>query len=171
MNNREKRKGRTPSALDVFVVLIVLACLAALALRLTVGREGVLPKGVPEKATYSVSFEIAGQRDTAGSEISTGDIFYTEDGTLFGTLSGSVSRIPARRYTVAEDGTLVMSRSPEGDGARSDVTGTLAVEGYPVEYGFLAAGTTYIAPNCRISLHTENMTVTARITGIEKIGE
>ncbi len=168
---KETKKRGAPSALDVFAVLLVLLCAAGLALRLTVGREGILPKGVPEKGSYAVTFEIAGFRETAGAELTSGDIFYTEDGSVFGTLSGSVSRIPAKRYTVGEDGTLVVSRSTEGEGAKSDVTGTLTVEGYPVEYGFLASGTTFISPNYRITLHTEKMTAEVRVAGIEKIGD
>ncbi len=172
MKDREENKqGKRISALDIFAALLLILCVAGLVIRLTVGREGVLPEGAPESDDYAVSFEIAGQRSSAGTGLSAGDVFYTEDDAVFGTVTDQISVTPARIYTENEEGRLTLGySSSEGDSGLVDIRGTMTVVGYPVDYGFLAGGKTYVAPNHTLILHTDKMTVSVRITDVTKIG-
>ena len=165
----ENRKKRI-TALDVFAVFALLLCLAGLVARLVSGRDGVMPEGAPERGEYAVSFEIARLR--SGTELTSGEVFYTADDAVFGTLTDQISVTPAAIYKENSDGALVLSySSAEGDGGLVDIRGTLTVEGYPVDYGFLADGRTFISPNYTLTLHTDKMTADVRITDIAKIGD
>ncbi len=158
------------TALDVFAVIALLLCLAGLVIRLLTGREGVLPEGAPERGEYAVSFEIA--RHRSGAEFTSGEVFYTEDDSVLGTLADQISVTPAAIWKEDANGNLVLSySSSEGDGGLVDIRGTLTVEGYPVDYGFLAGGKTFIAPNYTLTLHTDKMTADVRVTDIAKIGD
>ena len=136
MNNASKKEeARRFSTLDVFVVLLLVLCIAGLVIRLTVGRDGVLPKEAPKQAEYAVSFRIEGQRSSVGEEVSSGAILYTEDGAVFGTVASQDSTTPAEIFVVDKDGTVVSEYSKtEGDSSRWDIEGTVAIEGYPGDY-------------------------------------
>ncbi len=169
MENKEKKNKRI-SALDVFAVFTLLLCIAGLVARLIAGRDGVLPEKAPERGEYAVSFEIA--RTRASSELTSGEVFYAADDSVFGTLSDQFSVTPAAIYKENSDGTLVLTySSSEGDSALVDIRGTMTVEGYPVDYGFLAGGRTFISPNYTLTLHTDKMTTDVRITDVSKIGD
>ena len=149
MKDREENKlNRKISALDVVAIVLIVLCVAGLIIRLTVGRDGVMPEGAPKSEDYAVSFEITGQRSSAGTDISSGDVFFTADDAVFGTVTEQLSVTPARLYTENEEGKLTLSySSSEGDGGLVDIRGTMTVSGYPVDYGFLAGGKTYVCPN------------------------
>ena len=172
MSDSDKKSGkRKVSSLDVFVWAILILCIAGLAIRLFAGREGVLPEGAPESGSFAVSFEIAHQRASSGAELASGAIFYSEDGAVFGTLGDKLSVTPAKEYKENGEGKLTVSYSAtEGDASFVDIRGVMTVEGYNVDYGFLAGGRTYVAPNYTIPLHTDTMSASVKITGIVKIG-
>ena len=168
---RKEKKNKRISALDVFAVFTLLLCLAGLVARLISGRDGVLPEKAPARGEYAVSFEIERRRST-GAELASGEIFFAEDDSVFGTLTDQISVTPAAIYKENADGTLVLTySSAEGDSALVDVRGTLTVEGYPVDYGFLVEGKTFISPNYTLTLHTDKMTADVRITDVAKIGD
>ena len=166
----KENKKRKISSLDVFVAAALILCLAGLVARLLTGREGVLPEKAPERGEYAVSFEISGSR--SGTELTSGEVFYTADDKVFGTLTDQISVTPAVIRKENAEGQLVLSySSSEGDGGLVDIRGTMTVEGYPVDYGFLADGETFISPNYTLTLHTDKMTSHVRITDVVKIGD
>lgn len=173
MDQKETRERRRASALDVFVVVIIALCITALIVRVAVGSEGVLPEGAPEKAEYAVTFEIASQKATAGSEITTGEVLYTEDGSVFGTVTSQVSVTPAKIYMEDDDGRIVLtySGSEGADANLVDIKGTMSAEGYLLDYGFLVGGKVFASPGYEITLHTERVTAKVRILGITKVSE
>ena len=167
---KEEKKKKRITALDVFAVFALLLCLAGLIARLAAGRDGVLPESAPERGEYAVSFEIARRR--SGTELTSGEIFYTGDDVVFGTLTDQISVTPAAIYKENTEGELILSySSAEGDGGLVDIRGTLTVTGYPVDYGFLADGKTFFSPNSTLTLHTDKMTADVRITDVAKIGD
>ena len=167
---KDKTKKKRIGALDVFAAAALLLCIAALVVRLASGRDGVMPERAPESGEDAVSFEISKRR--SGAELTSGEVFYTADDSVFGTLTDQISVTPAEIWKENADGALVLTySSAEGDGGLVDVRGTLTVEGYPVDYGFLADGKTFISPNYTLTLHTDKMTADVRITDIAKIGD
>ena len=173
MENKEvKREKRSLSALDVFIVILVLLCLAGLALRVALGRDGSLPEDSPKTGEFALTFEIPSLKAQSGSDISAGDVLYTEDGAVFGTLTSQLSVTPARIYSEDADGKYVLSYSSgEGDGALVDVTGVMTVTGYQTGYGFLAGGKTLASPGCEIALHTDRLTFTVRVTDVARVSD
>lgn len=169
--NTGKKRGLTP--LDVFVILICVICVAGVAVRALVGRDDSLPAPRPESSEYALSFELTGARADAGGYFTVGEALYTEDGVLFGTVRDQVSVTPAKIYSVDEEGHMVLSYSgaDNGDGSLVDIKGTLTVEGFEADYGFLAGGKLYAAPNCEITLHTSRTTAHVRVTGITPVGD
>ena len=161
------------SALDVFVIAVLLFCIAALAVRLAVGREGVLPENAPESGDFALSFEAAGLRAGAVEALGAGATVYTEDGAVFGTLADSVSVTPAKLYHEDAEGRYVMTYSPSDgpDGGVVDVRGTLTVEGYFTDSGFIACGSLFASPNTVLILHTGDVTFEARIMDITGLGD
>ncbi|MBQ7671403.1 MAG: hypothetical protein IJS45_11915 [Clostridia bacterium] len=173
MDQKEARERRRAYALDIFVLVIAALCITALIVRVALGSDGVLPEGAPEKAEYALTFEIASQKATAGSEITNGEVLYTEDGTVFGTISSQVSVTPAKIYTEDESGRLVLtySGSEGADANLVDIKGTINSEGYMLDYGFLAGGKVFASPGYELTLHTERVTAKVRILGITRVSE
>ena len=166
----DKKEKRGLSALDVFVITLAALALAGLVIRIAVGRDGALPEDAPVKGEYAVTFEIASLSATNGSEIQSGDVLYTENGELFGTVSGRLSVTPAKIYTEDADGKYVLSYSGgEGDSATVDVKGVIKTEGYKTDYGFLAGGKIFASPGCELKLHTEKLTAYVRVIDIAKV--
>ena len=166
----KENKKRRISTLDVFVAASLILCIAGLVVRLVAGRDGVLPEKAPERGEYAVSFEI--ERRRSGTELTSGEVFYTADDKVFGTLTDQISVTPAVIWKENPEGELVLSySSSDGDGGLVDIRGTLTVSGYPVDYGFLVDGGAFISPNYTLTLHTDKMTSEVRITDIAKIGD
>ncbi len=166
-----KNVKRRVSALDVFIVVLVLMCIAGVIVRVYVGSEGILPVLDPDISEYAVSFEIKQVKASVGGYLSSGEKLWTESGELFGTVSDNVTVTPAQIFFEDKDGKYVSvySSADNGDNSLVDIKGSVVTEGYMAEYGFLAGGTTYVAPNYEIDLHTEKATVTVIITGISKV--
>lgn len=169
-DNSEK-KSRKLSALDVFVIILALMCVAGAAVRFYAGDSGILPISDPEKEEYAVSFEIAQVKTVLGGYIASGENLYNEDGSLFGTVGENVTITPAKLYVEDAEGKYIQiySSADNGDNSLIDIRGTVSVSGYFTDYGFLADGKTYIAPNYVITLHTNKTTVDVRITDISKL--
>ncbi len=169
--NTGKRGALTP--LDVFMILICVICVAGVAVRAIVGRDASVPAPKPEQTEYAVSFELTGARADATGYFTAGEVLYTEDGEVFGTVRDQVSVTPAKIFSEDEDGRLVLSYSgaDNGDGSLVDIKGTLTLEGFETDYGFLVGGKLYIAPNYELTLHTSKTTANVRITGINPAGE
>lgn len=165
-----KKSGRI-SALDVFIAVLVLMCIAGVIVRVYVGSEGILPVLDPDISEYAVSFEIKQVKAPVSGYLAPGERLWTADGTLFGTISGNLTVTPAQIFVEDADGKYisVYSSADNGDNSLIDIKGSAMTEGYAADYGFLVNGKTYIAPNYEIELHTEKATVIVIITGISKV--
>lgn len=159
------------SALDVFIAVLVLMCIAGVIVRVYVGSEGILPVLDPEISEYAVSFEIKQVKAPVSTYLGSGESLWTADGELFGTVSDNVTVTPAQIFVEDQDGKYiaVYSSADIGDNSLVDIKGSALTEGYTADYGFLVNGKTYIAPNYEIELHTEKATVTVVITGISEV--
>lgn len=166
-NGKDRRVG----VLDVFVIILILLCVAGLIVRIAVGRDGVLPEGAPESGEWALSFEISSVRAGVGDGFSVGEVMYTENGEVFGTVSGQVSVTPAKIYSEDEEGRYILSyaSSDGGDNSMVDIKGTLTSEGYAVDYGFLVGGKIFASPGSELTLHTEKATCSVKILDIVKI--
>lgn len=162
---------RRVSALDIFIVILVLMCIAGVIVRIYVGSEGILPVLDPDIAEYAVSFEVKQAKASISGYLSSGEKLWTENGELFGTVSDNVTVTPAQVFVEDKDGKYisVYSSADIGDNSLVDIKGSVVTEGYMSDYGFLVGGETYVAPNYEIELHTEKATVTVIITGISKV--
>ncbi|MBE6562700.1 MAG: DUF4330 family protein [Ruminococcaceae bacterium] len=172
MKNKENaKKGGRVSALDVFIAVLVLMCIAGVIVRVYVGSDGILPVISPELSEYAVSFEVKQAKASVSGYLSAGESLWTEDGTLFGTVSDNITVTPAQIFVEDSDGKYVSvySSADIGDNSLVDIKGAASVQGYTADYGFLVNGKTYIAPNFEIELHTEKATVTVIVTGISKV--
>jgi len=172
MNGNDGKAARRVSILDVFVVILLILCVAGLIVRVAVGKDGALPEGAPESGEWAVTFEIPSLKASSGDGFPAGALLYTEDGDIFGTISDQVSVTPAKIYTEDEDGRFVLTYSgSEGDNSLVDIRGTATVEGYEVDYGFFAGGKVLASPGCELTLHTDTATVKARIQDIVRISD
>ncbi len=169
METKEKKK-RGWQALDVFVAAAIILALAGFVLSVALGRDGALPEGAPVKGEYAVTFEIRSLSASGGSDLSAGDVMYTESGDVFGTVSGRLSVTPAKIYTEDADGKYVLSYSGgEGDNAAFDVKGVITTEGYKTDYGFLAGGKIFASPGYDLTLHTDKLTASVKVIDIAKV--
>ena len=169
MNNKENTtQKRRLSALDVFAIVIVLLCAAGVIVRVYVGADGILSDIGKENKEYTVSFEVTGITSAIGTYLTQGETFYGENGEMIGTIGEGVTVTPAMIFIEDADGKYVQtySSADNGDASLVDVRGTLTVEGYETEYGFLANGKTYLSPNFETPMHTKSATVTVKITDI-----
>lgn len=171
MKKEDIKKDKRISALDVFIVVLVLMCIAGVIVRIYVGSDGIMPAVDPEISEYAVSFEIKQVKSNISGYLSSGEKLWTENGELFGTVNDNVTVTPAQLFVEDKDGKYmpVYSSADAGDNSLVDIKGSAVTEGYIAEYGFLVGGKTYIAPNYEIELHTEKATVTVVITGITKV--
>lgn len=162
MNNETKR-GRPlgASAADVFLWLLLLLCIAAVAVRIVLGEGGGI--ALTRQENYLLSYSAAGVRGEYSDAFSDGTEYYLEDGTYFGKLTGEAVLTPMREYLENSHGVYVVSYRSDG---RMDVKGAAQVRGAMTERGFLLGGETYIAPNMRLTLYSATATVEILVTDI-----
>lgn len=170
MDNTNKK--RKMSALDTFAVMLIFLCAAGVAIRAYIGNDGALPEIGKKSEDYTVSFEINGITSAVSSYITQGESVYFENGELLGTVGVGLAVTPAMTFIEDTNGKYIQfyASADNGDASLVDVRGTITVSGYKTDYGFLANGKTYLAPNFETVLHTKNVTVTVKITDITAIG-
>lgn len=164
-----EKSGKGIGALDVFIVLALVLCVAGAALRIYMKRSDV--RDEPQLEDYLISFEVKDIRTTSSELFSDGEVFYIKDtGEAFGKISGNVSITPAELYVTDSEGNYILTYSPDnGDSSRIDVSGTMLVSGYCDENGvFLLGGSTILTPNRTFDLRSKSLTVTMTVTAISK---
>lgn len=163
---------RKISPLDVFVIVLLVLCVAGVALRIYVGTDGILPDITKETGEYAVSFEVTGISSAVSTYLAKGEPLYSESGELIGTVREGITVTPAVIFVEDADGKYVQTYSgaDNGDASLVDVRGTFTVEGHETGYGFLANGKTYLAPNYVTEMHTRNATFSVKITDIASVG-
>lgn len=167
----QNKVKKSISALDVFIIILAVLCIAGVAVRLWAGDSGILPINAPEKTEHSVSFEITGIKTVLSSNLTTGEKLYTADGVLFGTVGENVAVTPALLIVEGADGryTQVFAGADNGDNSLVDIRGTIVTEGYYEDYGYMVGGSVYSAPNSEIVLHTDKAEYTFKITDVAKV--
>ncbi len=169
-NQKQKRKL---NAMDYFIIVAFILCVAGAALRVTIDKAGGTLGALTSPITledYVVSFKINNIRNTSTSYLTPGDAFYMDSSKqLFGTLEGNVSVTPALFYVEDINGNYIQTYAPEnGDATRVDVTGTIRVSGYMSDSGFLLNGNTPLNANTSLSLRNKNLYVSITVVDIAK---
>lgn len=170
MNANAKKQKKKLNAIDWFLILAVLLCLAGAAFRLAVGRDGGSLSTAVTMEDYVVSFKISNIRNSSSEYLQQGTEFYMDEtDQYFGSILGNVSVTPARFFLEDASGNFVEAYAPEnGDATRVDVTGTMQVSGYMADGGFLLGGTSTLAINKTVLLRSSHLSVTITITDIVK---
>lgn len=164
-------KKRRISAPDVFLIILVIACIAGAVLRYYTEDTGILPASNPDKEEYIVSFEAKSVKTPLGKYVFSGEKLYDESGSFIGTIGENVTLTPAKLYVIDSEGKYseVYAGADNGDNSLIDIKGTILTEGHYVDYGFLADSKVYLAPNYEITLHTNKTTLSVKITDISKV--
>ena len=160
INNQPKKKI---AAIDVLIVLLLMLCVAGVAVRIAVGENGLFSG--EEKGSYVVSYVIEGEKDEYSNYFSEGAEFFLENGDRFGSLSGNATFTPAKILGENSRGEAVISYAADGT---VDITGTFLVKGTLSESGFLLNSNTYIAPNMTVTVVSSDITATITVTDITK---
>ena len=173
MNTDNKTTKRKISALDLFVLILLLLAAVGVLVRAYIGTDGILPEIGKKSSEYTLSFEVTSITTGKSAYLTQGESLFAADGTLIGTIGEGVTVTPALVYTVDADGKYVQTYAgaDNGDSSLVDVRGVLTTSGYETDYGFLVGGKTYLAPNYVTSLHTRNVTVDVKITNVAEVGK
>jgi len=168
---QKKRKGL--GALDVFIILGLLAVIAGVGLRSYMNRYAdVGTAAVLED--YVISFEVKDIRDSSNARhMKPGDKFYLKDtGAYFGELTEENTVSPAETFYELDDGTIVKAaNSGTGDNYRVDVRTSVKTQGLLSGDGsFLLGGNTYLGLNKELQIYSKYLAITVKITGITKAG-
>ncbi len=169
MEQTNSKSKRRLTVVDVFAVLIVLACIVTLVIGLYVKKNS--PGEITDRGEYRVSFTVKSIRASTAKLLTNGSEFFLSDGTVFGTLADNVSVTPAVIYSLNEDGVYIKTFAEDnGDNTLVDVAGVMNVNGGRDSSGlFRTSDKTYVAPAAEITLHSDLLEMTVTVTGIEKV--
>lgn len=170
MPKNSTRERRRLNAVDYFIIIAVLLCIAGAILRVAVDKAGGSLSSPVVLEDYVVSFKITDIRNTSTEYLAAGEEFYVDSTKqYFGKITDSVSVTPALFYIEDANGNYVQTYAPEnGDATRVDVRGTMLVSGYMSDSGFLLGGSAPLAANKDLALRSKNLYVTITITDIAK---
>ncbi len=169
-NTSEKKTKKKLNAIDWFLIIAVVLCLAGAALRMLLGSESGSFTSPVVMEDYIISYEIRNIRNSSAEYLAADEVFYIEaTDQYFGKSAGNISVTPAQFYLADAEGNYVEAYAPEnGDATRVDVTGTMLVSGYMGDNGFLLGGATSLAVNKSIALRSTYIYVSITITDIVK---
>ena len=162
--NTDKTVGRRINSADVMILLLFVACIAAMVMRFG------LVERIEHRANaqnVNVSFLIEGVSGTSAQYLHIGDEVYLADNDMkAGRISGVSAAEPSVVYVYADDGSILQKQAVDG---RVDIRGTLTMSGTLTESGFMLDGTTYIAPNMTLQIKTQYISVSMLITDIQAL--
>lgn len=161
MKHFEKTKKIT--AADILLLALVFMCILGICVRIFIAKDGLFNNA--EEGEYFVRFVVTGEKSEHGDYYSDGKVFYTEDDSPFGTLTGSYRSTPSKQYFENKNGEYEFMYSSDG---KVDISATMLVTGTMTDGGFLLNGSKYIAANTELSVHSSDITVTVLITDITK---
>lgn len=169
-SNSAQKKTKKLNAVDIFIIVAIVCCLAGGALRVIVGSDGGSIAAPVTMEDYIVSFKISNIRNSSTEYLGTDEEFYIDSTKqYFGKITDSVSVTPAMFYVEDTEGNYVRTYAPEnGDATRVDVSGTLLVSGYMSDNGFLLGGTTAVAIGKTFALRSGYIYVTITVTDLVK---
>ena len=174
MNNGTEKKKTGLGVLDAVIIIALCACIAA-AVFAFMYKENTVEElaGEEEFEEYVVSFESYAIRRSTAQMLAEGDTFIFGNDEEFGSLTGALTIVPATVYTHDESGACIKTYAPEnGDETKMDVTGTLPVTGTKNDRGvFVLNGTTELAPNKTLTVHTDTVALSISVTDIGKVAK
>ena len=171
MTSQPNKTRKKLNAIDYFILVAVVLCIAGAALRTFIGSEGNSLSGAVTMEKYVISFKVENIRNSSTEYFAPGEKFYIDStGQYVGEITGPVSVTPAVFLFEDAGGKYVQAYAPEnGDATRIDMTGTLAVTGYMSGNGFLVDGTVSVAPGKKITLRSSSIRVEVTVTDIAKV--
>lgn len=169
--NNQKEKAKRLGALDIFIILAILACIVSVGLRFVAVRNSSVGANV-ELENYILSFKVSDIRDSSAINYMNKDTkFYLRDsGLLLGTLRENKTISDAEKYYYLHDGEIVrVTNSSTGDLYRVDVEGTFECSGtMSADGSFLLNGNQYIGVNQDLNIYSKYLAITVKVTGITK---
>ncbi|MCI8590669.1 MAG: DUF4330 family protein [Clostridiales bacterium] len=150
--------------LDVVIIVVVIACVAGIAVRYNLADK----IGLNTKQEAIVTFLAPNVRtDSAMESFVEGDLFYCKKfNAVFGELTRREDFEFAPAVRMKEDENGVMRESTLNH--RSDVTGYIKVTGkYDEEKGFLVDGTNLVSPGKEYEIYSCHRSVTILVMSVE----
>ncbi len=166
--NREKKRL---GALDVMLLVIILAIAASVAVRfISQSRSGAGSEAGKPLEDHIISFSIENIRHSSAENcMHEGDLFYLkEDDSKIGPLREDISIRVAEMVYEAQNGELVrVTTTGEGDLYRVDVNCSMSCVGRMAEDGtFYLNGSKPLAVNQEIQIYSKYLMVKAKISDI-----
>ena len=170
MNSNPTNTKKKLNAIDWFIIIALLLCIAGAALRTFIGTDNALSGSVTMEK-HVVFFKVENIRNSSTEYLTPGEIFYIDStGQYLGEITGNATVTPAVYMFEDVNGKYVQAYAPEnGDATRVDVMGTLIVDGYMSENGFLLNGTTSLAPGKEITIRSNFIQLKITVTEIVKM--
>ena len=171
--NTTEQGKRVPKfkILDAVIILLILVSVLGIYFRYNIMD---IISSARNLESYAVSYSIENMRSTTAECMDVGDkLYFADDGTELGSfINGSDNtglfslRAPTTQSFTKANGETVDLRYPNEN--RIDVQGRFVCRGrYSDDGSFLVNGTRHISNGQLISIHTEMVTVTLKIHGIE----
>lgn len=159
MDNKIEKSKKRFNIIDFMIILVVAALVFSIALRYNLADRVGLSSRSDE---VTVSFLIQKASPTTIDAFTPGDIFYIDQNSVtLGTLL-TAQRSEAEQYHENEDGQMILSYTS----AYIDIRGEIKASGSMTESGFMLNGTTFIAPNKKLTVKSKNVTCDIIITSI-----
>lgn len=164
MDNKVEKNKKRFNIIDFLIILVVAALVFSIALRYNLADRVGLSSRTDE---VTISFLVQETSPTTIDAFALGDEFYIDQNSvLLGTLL-SVQRYEAEQYYENEDGEMILSYTS----AYIDIRGEIKASGSMTESGFMLNGTTFIAPNKKITVKSKNVTCDFIITSVTVNGD
>lgn len=148
-----RRRG---SILDLFLILLLLACVLGVLLR---WQELKKSDADPAVATYALTLRYEKVTPQTVDCLHVGDALYCADGTFFGTVKGIATAPTA--VTLIEDGTVYTGEWEPS--LYVDLTVTVEATGSMRETTFLHGGRIPMSVGERVALHSELVSLSFKL--------
>lgn len=158
-----KARNKKFNSIDVFIILLIVLCIAAIYFRGTVASWIGVEKELYE---YKITFYVKQIRSTSDKYLITGNDIYMSNGGLLGKLSEK-SSLPAKTFVNDQSGKTVEVSYPKD--TYIDVTGSLTCKGIMNDDGFYLNGIYSISPGTVLNVYTDMLDFTITVTEIARI--
>ena len=170
MNTKSEKKTKI-GALDIFIIIVVVVCVAAISVRMYVNSTSDVGEQV-QLEDYVVSFKVLDIKDSsAKSYFEPNTNFYLKDlNTIFGTMREGITVNDAEKeYEMPNGDVVIAQNNATGDLYRVDVEASVTAKGRIDSEGrFLLNGNTYLGANKELEIYSKYLAVTVIITSVEK---
>ena len=164
---REKTGKISFGVMDVFIIVLILACIAGVVGRyMLTDKNGILAK-TPERSAAAVHVLVTSIENTSADYFSDGVEFSVGGIGETGKLMDTTIR-PAENYAEDEEGELYIAYDDEENG-KKDVRCTLIVSGWYQDGVYLLGGREPMLPGATVELSAEDIRVTALILDVTSV--